>query len=141
HHQRDSSPECAISLVEIRETAEINAKQVRHSDPAADRQYSSWQRYPKSLLHVRREIVQRFYRQDCEDNRQCPVDIWPRPNPQLRQVQSARKPLAKSGTHDHHAECNQEQKPNQEGETDCERSRLPEWTGFLDIVSDVERFN
>ena len=56
-HQCNRGAQGSVSLVEGSEMSEVEAKQIRESDPAANGKNRTRQRGPEALLSIRREEV------------------------------------------------------------------------------------
>src|SRR5436309_13321390 len=102
----------------------IDSEQIRQSDPASHRKDRSRQSSEKTLLHVRREKIKRFYGKDPEPHRDGPVDVGPEQNEQIRQVDSAREPFPESWPDDHDRSRNQPEPHGQERQPNRPRAQL-----------------
>ena len=101
-HQGNCSAQGAIGLIEIREVAKIDSKQVRESHPATHGQNRAGQSCHEALFHVGCNEVENLNRKNCEQHSDRPVNERPKQDKEVREMYFARQPFPESGPHDHY---------------------------------------
>src|SRR5207245_3176231 len=102
---------------------------------------SSDLRCAKALFHVGGKKIKRLNGKNGESHGDSPVNVGPQKNKKIGKVNPGCKPCAKTWTHDHHRERNQQQSSGEKRQTDRQRSRLPERTFILDFISQIQSFD
>src|ERR1700730_8482917 len=95
-------------------------------NPKADGKDGTGQRGPKALLDVRSQKVKRLDREHAKTNRDRPVDVGPKPQPDPRQMDSAGQPQVEMRAHNHDTQRPQQQQADQEREGYRKRTSFPE---------------
>jgi hypothetical protein len=103
--------------------------------------HGSDQRAADLLPDVGAEKVESFDGDDGEGDTQTPVQVRPNDGPLAAEMKSIGKPFAKAGADQHHAQCQQHERPNKKRKTDGKGARLPVGARLGYVIGDVKGFD
>ena len=92
----------------------VKTEQIGQCKPATHGKDGARQCGEETLLSIRSKEVQSFHGENCEPDRNGPMNVRPQQNKQIGEVDATGEPFSESGPDNHHGQCYEHQGSSQE---------------------------